>query len=252
MSITYYFSDITNILSRFIPKIVDSDVAAFIANSAIYEIWKKYDWRESLQTLPPFYLIPGAQDHGAPFVAVPADFLGLRQAYLTQLQSSPIYRMQLGTLKDLALTPIAGIPSDIGYQPTTQSFRVFPQVPQNIGAPNWIIEGTYKKRPTKLTATTISSTLLPFDDMYLNNMVEVFKWAGWQLSGDPRAGGIQKQKNGSVVYTGQYAIAMEAIDAMAANESLELGDIQISPQEQLAPTSMNGGFGGYGRGWGLS
>ncbi len=250
MARTLYYSDITTIISRFVPKIVDSDVAAFVSNIAIYEIFKRYDWRESLVTLPPFFLVPNSQDHGAPFVAVPSDFLGLRQAYLVQLNSSPVYKMPLGILKDLAETPIPGIPQDIGYQVDTQSFRVFPRVPANIGAPNFCIQGVYKKRPTKLTATTISSTLIPFDDMYLSCFVDVWKWAAWQLSGDPRAGGVQKQKDGSTMYTGQYAVAMEAIDAMAANEGVELGDVSIAPQEQLAPTSRNGaGWYGIGQGW---
>lgn len=252
MASTYYYADITNIISRFIPKVSDSDLAAFIANQSIYEIWERYDWRESLVKLPPIYLIPNEQDLNTPAASVPTDFLGLRQAYLVQLNSgNPAFTRPLGCLKDLGLTNIVGLPTDVGYESSTNSFRVFPRTPNNIGAPNWIIKGVYKKRPTKLTATTISSTLLPFDDMYLGTMVEVFKWAAWNLAGDPRAGGVQKTKNGGTAFTGQYATAMEAIDSMAANEGLEMGDVSIAPAAPLALTYMNGGWGFHGgTGWG--
>ncbi len=239
MAITYTFSDVMNAAQRTFSRQVESDAAAFVCNIFMNEIWNKYDWRESLTVLPPFYLIPNEQDHGTPAVAVPSDFLGLRQAYLTRLTSTPVYRVPLTVLKNLNLTTLYGPPGQIGFDSGKQSFRVFPRVPANMGSPEWCIQGDYKKRPTKITAANLSSTLLPFDDLYLSNMIEVFKWAAWQMAGDQRAGGVQVNSSGNAVFTGQYANAQEAIYKMAENEGFELGDVNIAPREPLAVTSQN-------------
>lgn len=244
---TYYFSDILNLIKRSLPSNVESDASAYIANSAINEIWRKYDWRGSLKILPPFYLIPGAQDHGAPAVCVPSDFLGLRAAQLVQLSSSPFVRKDLGVTKSLQLTNFYGMPADLDYEPQKQAFRVFPRVPQNIGTPLYCIQGTYKKQSPKVTADTLSSTLLPFDDLYFSNLVEVFKWSGWKFAGDPRAGGVQASKGGGTQFTGQFAVAYAAIEDMAENEGLEGGDPYIAPAEPLYTTYRNFWGGPYGR-----
>ncbi len=246
MAKTTYYSDIINLVKRFIPSSVEADAIAFICNSAIYEIWKHYDWRESISTLPPFYLIPGAQDHGAPAVIVPADFYGLRTAQLVQLNSTPAWRRDLMCLKDLQPCSIYALPSDIDYVPNKQCFRLYPRVPMNIGAPLWCIQGTYKRYPTKVTADILASTFLPFDDVYLPNMVEVFKWAAFKFSGDPRQGGMQAVKGGGVQLTGQYAIMYDAINEMARAESLEQGDPTIAPAEPLFVTSRGWLWGPYG------
>ena len=250
MANTYYYSDILNYCASAVPRMVDSDKSSFIANFAIYEIWKQYDWRQSLGVLNPFYLIPGEQDHGAPMVVIPSDLLGLRQAYLVRMNSSPVFRQELTIMKDLTLTHLSSLPAQICHQPAKQSLRVFPRVPLNIGCPDYAIQGEYKKLPPKVTSSTLSSTLLPFDDVYFFNMIEVFKWAGWHAAGDPRAGGVQNNNHGQSQYAGQYAAAQEAIDQMAETEGFELGDVSIAPKEPLALTSQNQGglsFGLYNR-----
>lgn len=244
MAITYKFEDVVNVISRLIPRIVESDSAAVMCNVAIYEIWKRYDWRESLKVLPAFYLIPGRQDHGAPAVAVPSDMFGLRQAYLVRLNSNPVYRQALAPIKDLGLTYVKALPTAIGYNPATLAWRVHPRVPDNIGTPDWCIQGEYKKRPTAVTSSTLSSTFLPFDDVHFNSLVEVFKWAGWSMSGDQRAGGVQGN-----AMVGQLALAHAAIEMMAQTEDLELGNVTIAPSEALAPTSKY--VSNYGRIFGV-
>ncbi len=250
MANTYYYSDILNYCSSAVPRMVDSDKAPFIANFAINEIWKQYDWRQSLGVLNPFYVIPGEQDFCAPMVVIPSDFLGLRQVYLVRMNSTPVFRQDLTVMKDLLLTHLSSLPAQICYQPAKRSFRVFPRIPLNIGCPDYVIQGEYKKLPPKVTSSTLSSTLLPFDDVYFFNMVEVFKWAGWHAAGDARAGGVQSNNHGIAQYTGQYACAQEAVDAMSETEGFETGTPSIAPAEQLAITSNNSGnwnFGVYGR-----
>ncbi len=238
MARTYTWENAVSLISRQVPRMVESDSAADICNIAMAQIWNKYDWRESLGVLPPFYVVPDSQDHGAPAVTIPADFLGIRSAYFIQLNATPPYREHVQPVKDLELTPVRGMPTCIGYQPAQAAFRLFPRVPINLGAPDWCIQGEYKKRPVKITSGTMSNTLLPFDDLYLMNMTEVLKWIGWQMSSDQRA-------------QAQYALAHAAIDQMAMAESLELGDVVIAPIEPLANTSKNFAGSTWGRifGW---
>ncbi len=242
MPITYYYSDILSYISNLVPRIAESDKAVFVSNLSISTVWKKYDFRQTLETLPPFNLVPGEQDHSSPAVVIPADFLSLRQAYIARLSSTPVWTQTLTCMKDLTLTPLVALPGQICYQPAAASFRVFPRVPLNVGSPDWIVKGEYKKTPVKVTADTLSSTFLPFDDIYFYNLVEVFKWAAWQSVGDQRAGGIQMNKSGAAVFTGQFAVAHEAIDAMASDEGLNLGPTYFAPASPLAVTSMGPSF----------
>lgn len=229
MARTYVYQDVIDLVSRQVPRIVESDAATFISNMAMAEIYKRYDFRETLGVLPPFFLVPNTQDYGSPAVVVPTDFLGIRKAYLVRLNTTPVYRQSLQPIKDLELTTVRGIPGAIGYEPATASLRLFPCAPENLGAPDWIVTGEYKKRPTKVTPGTLSSALLPFDDMYLLTMSEVFKWIAWTVAGDPRA-------------QPQLLLAERAMVEMASNESLELGDVVLAPAEPLAVTSKTTGF----------
>jgi len=243
MAITYKYLDALNAAGKVIPRIVEDDQAAFLCNEATNEVWSRYDWRESVVQLPPFYLVPNEQDHGPPSVAVPADFLGLRMAYLVRLTSSPPTRSELLVMRDVRLTQVRALAHAIGYEPARKSFRLYHRVPSNIGASDYMVDGEYKKRPTKITSTIIASTDLPFDDLYFGVMVEALKWAAWKAAGDGRAGQIQVQ-GGRALLAGQRAVLQERIDWMAANEGLELGDPQIAPSEPIGGnvSRMRGGY----------
>ena len=69
---TFTFDNVLRMVGRHVPRNIVDDHGADICNLAYNKIWHKYDWRESLKTLPPFYLIPGEQEIGPPFVSVPA------------------------------------------------------------------------------------------------------------------------------------------------------------------------------------
>jgi len=231
-----------------LPRIVEDDQAAFLCNEATLEIWTAYDWREAIVQLPSFYLVPNEQDHGPPSVAVPSDFLGLRMAYLVRLTSSPPTRNELLVMRDVRMTQVRALPHAIGFEPVRKSFRLYHRVPPNIGASDYLIDGEYKKRPTKITSTNTANTDLPFDDIYFGVMVEALKWAAWKAAGDQRAGQIQVQKGGGTVLTGQRAVMQERIDWMAANEGLELGDPQLAPSEPIGGNTsrMRGGYSAFG------
>lgn len=229
---TYTYGDALNIISRQISRAVEDDVAATIANLATNLIWTRYDWRETISKLPPFYLIPGEQDHGAPTVTIPNDFFGLRKASLIRNTTIPVMRQPITPIRDLELTHFKFLPHAIGYVPASKAFRLFPRVPDNLGAPDYMVEGEYKIRPPKIQAGSLASTTLPFDDVYYQVWIESMKWAGMMMSGDQRAGEVGFQ-NGQKTYSGQLSKAIASLDEMARNEGLELNDPVIKPSEPL-------------------
>lgn len=206
----------------------EDDLAAYIANKAIEMIWNAYDWRESLAYLPPFFLIPGEQDYGFPFYALPYDFRGLREAYVLQTTANPPLRIDLKVIRDIRPTGAMGLPRDIGYEYATQigsapgipKLRLFPRVPNNIGATEWLVDGTYKMRSPAYTPSTLTS-LIPWDDEYFGVMVDALKWASAEYLDSPS---MEKR----------YAVMINQVDRMAAKEGLDLGDPSIAPSEPLA------------------
>jgi len=234
---TVTYADVLSMISRNITRGTEDALAATICNLATDQIWNRYDWRESLTVLPPFFPIPNEQDHGTPFVMVPSDFLGLRYMWLSRVDSSPAFKFDpLGILKDLPLTHVRDLPRSVSYRPEVSGFRLFPRFPENIGCPEYVMEGVYKKRPTKITTATLN-TLLPFDDLYIRAFLEAMRWAAYDLNQDPRAGATQSS-NGATVETGQLAIMNNAIDWMAQDQGLNDGNIAISPAEPLVGSGI--------------
>lgn len=243
MAATATYGDVMNLVGRFMPSGWEADHAARVCNRATNEIWDGFDWRETLVTLPPFYLIPGAQDHGSPAVAVPANFQGLRKAYIRDLSGGALTptERELTPVRNLEITETKAFPKNISYEPSVSAFRLFPRVPDNLGPPFWMVEGTYKKDPTKLTASTYATTLLPIgDDSSFDTWFEVLKWAAMAFSGNPQAGSFSVQ-GGQVQKTGQAAIAEDYILRLAAKEGFELGDPVVAPAEGIYRGNAWGG-----------
>lgn len=242
MPSTYTYADVLNFLNPLVPSTVTEQKAALICNIGTNLIWNAFDWRETLEILPPFWLSPWVQDYGAPLVIVPEDFLGLRVVTLTDLSSIPPAKYPVTPTKFLEPTHMKSLPNMMSYEPTVKSFRVFPRVPNGLGSARWKIDGTYKKLPVKVTATNYTSTVLPFDDLYFQVWLEVLRWAALSAAGSPAAGLATQLPNGAVQYSGQLAIAMGFIHSMAANEGFNLGNSTIAPTEALSV----GGDGWWG------
>ncbi len=234
MAQTYYVGEALTIVGGQVGgRRLEDLYGAYIANLAINEIWKKYDWKESIEALPPFYLIPQEQDYGKPAVVIPADLQGLRQVYLVQTAGGgPNPRTELKVRRDLRATQEERLPELIGHELGKQRLRVYPRVPAGIGSTDWIIDGTYKKNATKITPSTILSTLIPWEDRYLNVFIAAVKWAAFESGGDPRAGQVI-ERGRNFQYTGQLAAMHAAIDEMASEEGLHQGDPSIAPTEPL-------------------
>ena len=229
---TYTWNDVLNIAGRKATRSLTDDLAAHLCNITLNWVWDKYDWRESLTTLPPFYVAPLVQDYGAPQLVIPSDFYGLRYANLVRLDSQPPTRQPLSIIKDLLPTHVRYLPHAICYVSDKKAFRLFPRIPDNCGSPQYMVEGQYKNRPALITAGNLATTFLPFDDVYLEMWIETFKWVQWATDSDPRAGQIT-MSNGNLVTTGQAGVMMSMIDWVASREGLELGEPTISPAEPL-------------------
>lgn len=237
---TYKYADALSIVGRQLNRNVEDEYGAAIVNTATNLIWMAYDWRETLSSLPPFYLIPDEQDHGPPAVSVPADFYGLRLATLLLLNSDPPSRFDLIVMQDARETHVRALPHAVSYERARRAFRLFPRVPSNITASTYLVQGTYKRRPLKVLASQLPSAILPFDDIYFDVWVEALKWAAWQVAGDPRAGGVIHVKGQGSQYNGQIALCLDRIAGMAASEGLELGAPILAPREPLTgPTGSS-------------
>jgi hypothetical protein len=234
VSRTYTYADALNFVRTQVPATTEDQKAATICNIGTNLIWNAFDWRETIEVLPPFWLTSWTQDYGAPLVVVPSDFLGLRTAQLTDISSVPPAKYPLKVLKFLEPTHMKALPHAISYEPSVNSFRLFPRVPSGIGPARFKIDGTYKKRPTLVTAANYTSTNLPFDDLYFQVWLEVLRWAAMSATGNERAGAAVKNPNGGVHYSGQLGTAMAMINAMADNEGFNLGDTTVAPSEGLS------------------
>jgi hypothetical protein len=112
-----------------------------------------------------------------------------------------------------------------------------------MGAPKWMVGGTYKTEPTAVTNATLDSAI-PFADDFLEVFLHGIKWAAMDMSGDQRAGGTQMQDNFKA-FTGQFGLFQAAIKQQAMEYGLDDGDHKVAPAEPLAITGF-GSAGGYG------
>lgn len=223
---TKTYGDLLSSIAKKISRTTEEDFSALILNSTIEEIWKRYEWRESIETLPPFWLSPKTQDYGSPLKIIPDNFDGLRTAFVVQVAGENPRITPIRVSKNLDRTSIQGPLQALAYNFDTQSFRVFPNTPASYGTPEWMIIGTYKKLPPTIQYTDFQGTVLPFDDKWFNQIRQVALWKGYELNGSP-----QEQE--------QSFKALAAIDEMARDQGLNDGDTTITPSGVFAFTSIN-------------
>lgn len=211
----YQFLDLLNYVSQDFPRLQADGYGAMMLDQCQSMIWNSADWRVALSKLAPFYVVPLEQDYIAPLIAIPTDFLGLRTADLVYNGTEPPYRYPPMTVdRWLPLTPFQGMPTAISYEPTVSGFRLHPRPPSGVGPMDYQIEATYKKRPTKVTANTLT-TALPFDDVYFSVWV-----AGLRA--------IMKKSPEELT-----AFMRGPLADMRAAEAINLGEQPIAPAQAL-------------------
>ena len=221
MGKTLTYGDAINNVGQYGARVENDIARMFAVNSALNTLWNAADWRETIAPLPPFWLFPGAQDHGKPAAVVPTDFHGLREVYLIYAGADYANRKTLEVQSNLDITHIREFPTRICYDPTiglgTGGFRVWPRVPDGIGATQYMIDGTYKKRATKITPATLNS-VLPWDDEYFHVFCAVLFWA-LQKPGNTKDQALQD--------------AWLYVQDMMDKEGLNAGDPSRAPSKAL-------------------
>lgn len=236
MASTYKWSEAVRLVAMSIPggKQVAEGSGPLLADLAQSQIWNAADWRGSLAELAPFYLVPGAQDHGAPTAAVPADFHGLKKVFLAYTGGAVPYIVQeLSVVQHLDETYDRDVPNQISYESATGKFRVYPRVPDEVSATYFVVQGTYKKQPTKITVDNFQSAAIPWNDLYFPVALDALRYQYYVALGDPRQGSVQYAKDGYATYTGQLGVLMSGIWNMAQDEAYQLGDNNTHPKEAL-------------------
>lgn len=213
-------------------RAIEASQVANICNLTINTLWDRYDWRWTLGKFPPFWLQPRYQDFGLPVVVIPSDFAGLRMAELVVLAGSQALETKpVQCIRDIKLTSRSGWTESIGYVPEKNCMRVYPRVPDGMGAPQYMIRGRYKKTATLITPSNYQSTKLPSDsDLSLNMWMKTAKWAQASLSGLPPK-----------ILNEMWQEAMIAIADAGRSEGLDIGETQVGPSQSLIP--------GYGGSW---
>jgi hypothetical protein len=234
MAQTYSVSDALGLVQPSFPRLIGDAQGAVLADMAQSMLWNHADWRTSISVLKPFYCTPFEQDFGAPLVIVPTDFQGLRTANLVQATTDPAYRKPLVIHHNLDVSHVLGMPELISYEQEIGKFRLWPRCGDAVAAPNYLIEGTYKHTPAKITPTIVGSVLVPIDDRFFEAYVECLRYQFAKAAKDPQAGNLQWNSSArAFVATGQMAIAMAALDKMATTEALDMGSDSIAPSESL-------------------
>ncbi len=235
MAFSFDFNDVISASTANYTKSLDQTVQEYAMNSAIKKMWLAYDWRGTVVKLPPFWLVPGEQDYGSPTYSIPSDFYGLREVYLVWVGGTNIpLRKYLPVVENLEKTHLEGAPQVICYRAAAQKFRVHPGPTLGMSAPNYLIDGTYKKRPCRWTRAALASRLL-WDDEYFDIFVQAYVWAVLRLSGQTKAAAEQDQ------------VFRQALMEGTQSENLELGEPSIHPSEGIALNNNSWGSGwGYG------
>lgn len=181
-------------------------------------IWKRYPWKPSIANLIPFMLVYSEPDYGAPYVQIPPDFQSFHQVWM---RTSDGREYKVDPRPDLQKSFNPGLPNAISYMPKDLAFRLHPR--PSLSAPDYWIEGEYKKTPTLITASNINSFVLPYDDMYALVFEQGLQW---------------RFKKGTADELPAFQFFVALLDEMAASEGLLHGPPQNFPDESLA----NGGW----------
>lgn len=205
-----------NVLAVRNPRLLSEGFGARFADEVQSYMWHKFPWRESLVELPPFALVNDEPYYGPPTLAVPSDFHGLHDAWLRHSSGSTI---PLLVQKHLQPSGESGVPTSICYDPRRASFIIHPR--PALVVPDWWIEGTYKKTPTKITTDTVNSYVLPWDDLYFEVFRAGLKWK------------VAEEFERSPDWLNLRAMFQALLRDMAMNEGLIAGVEVVSPEYSL-------------------
>lgn len=218
MASTLTPANLIDVVKLFFPRTLTDGLANRASDVVNSYMWKRYPWKPSIANLVPFNLVYSEPDYGAPYIVIPPDFQGFHQVWM---RTSDGREYKVDPKPDLQKSFNPGLPNSIAFMPKDLAFRVHPR--PSLSAPDYWIEGEYKKTPTQINNTNINSFVLPYDDMYA---IVFQKGLEWQF----------KQNTPEEIPAFQFFSAL--LDEMAGSEGLLHGPPQNYPDESLA----NGGW----------
>ena len=222
-----------DLVQNFAHGIPLTNVQSQICDMVNSQMWVFYPWSWSIVSLTAIPLTDGTQD----YTPSNTDILRILKGRLVRTDVSPQIVRDLAQLANLTpdLERKLGIEQNtaFGYFGSQNLIRLMAAM--SIGSTQTVqFQGEYQQKPTAITDATMTSAL-SFPDHYFNVFYEGVKWQVLALADDPRAGGMQYAKNGTMLrqYSGQYAVFRDSLLDMARTEDLGSGDEYRWPEEPL-------------------
>jgi len=204
----------------------DQGIAASAADAALKLMWNAYPWQGSESELPPFYMTPFEPDHKQPNIKIPTDFQFLVDIWIRELFGKTY---ELSVRHRLPISAYFDRPGSICYIPEDSAFRLHPSPSSGMAAPNFQVEGVYKKATTEITDSTLSTTSLPFNDRFFPVYQEALRYQYANILGQPDAGSVQV--SGSfITRTGLLGKFHAALEEAIGDEVTSQGQETVHPQ----------------------
>lgn len=226
MAFSYLWSDAVSLANKLIKGTPTSSIDAAVCDMVSSEMYAYRPWSWTVTSGLLCTPTDGLQDFSPA-----ASIYRLLRARIVRTDTTPDQTIEIGIRQTLApdlvsrsYTSISAVSYEEGVGLIRLSSAV--QVPSGTTIQ---IQGEWQTNPTKITATSLN---MFFPDQYLPVACEGLLYWYYKLNDDPRAGGKAMGANGQVVYSGQYASFMGALDGMAKAEDYPATDM-VFPDEPM-------------------
>lgn len=214
MASTYAPSDAFTYAKTMVKNEPLDDVKISILDDALKMLWHAAPWRWSVGVFSTTTLVANTQDYT---VTVPADFLYLQEAYITNENGDSPRHLKVVPVRPAGGSP--GQPSEVSLTSTT--LRLYPK-PGTIKTGDTLkVLATYKKLCPNVTVSNVSvAGTQVFDDDWFWVFKSGVLYHAYQYADDQRAGGATIGSNGSWQFTGQRGVFETNLQLMREREKL--------------------------------
>jgi len=206
------------------------DVGPAILDRVNKIMWMVAPWRWSLGAMTEITLTTNTQDY--PIAALPADFLYLIDAYITEGEQTrpitvvPILPTLVGTKgfpNKVAVTGTAGMAGTARFAPR----------PGTVVTPTPKVYMLYKKTaPTIKNSNQSTAGVLVMDDEWFWVYESGVLWMSYAYADDQRAGSVTTDAQGRAQFTAQRGVFEANLAIMKTREKIP--DISLFPTTQVA------------------
>ena len=203
----------------------DRSFAAQVCDAALKTMWNAFPWQGSEVELPPFYMTPFEPDHAQPNIKIPSDFQFLVDAWIREIFGQTY---ALAVRHRLPIAAYYNRPNSIAYIPESASFRLHPTPGSGWSAPNFQVEGVYKKDTVDITDSNINIQALPFDDRFFHVYQDAVRYQYANMLDHPDKGNVQVSGQ-LVTRTGLLGKFFGSLEDAISNEVTSQGGEAIHP-----------------------